>query len=265
MKKTKEVTEYNKAFGKEITDIRAVTGPSAFSGWSSGNEKLWTARIGISAWKAEGSQEICRQEHFLTTKADAACLEGLREKIPPNSIVSLRVRKKDKDFLLVDIRETQNADAGLEKILKDQVKPLVYKDERLGKLVLNKSLSLFEGKLKWNTRRIGLEITKYPEKRMKDAIETARALARDIPAWDKRLREFAASKLLKLKNSAWLEEDEKPLHAREFEKRIKPDSVEVFPKGRLEFFFEDGGIFWGHLVVISGSLAKGPTRAEIAG
>jgi hypothetical protein len=100
---------------------------------------------------------------------------------------------------------------------------------------------------------------------MKDALETARALARDAEAWDKRLRAFAAKKLLKLKNQAWLDENEKPLDAARFEKRIKPESVEAFPKGRFEFCFEDGDIFWGHLIVISGGLEKGPARADIAG
>jgi hypothetical protein len=42
-------------------------------------------------------------------------------------------------------------------------------------------------------------------------------------------------------------------------------SITVGHGGRFTFWHEDGDLFWGHSITVSGTLAKGPTDADIPG
>ncbi len=42
-------------------------------------------------------------------------------------------------------------------------------------------------------------------------------------------------------------------------------SISLSHDGEFEFWYDDGGLFWDHAIVISGDLKDGPTDATIAG
>jgi hypothetical protein len=71
--------------------------------------------------------------------------------------------------------------------------------------------------------------------------------------------------LLSLKNEAWREEGESPLAAADFIKRMKLESISVLTNGDIEFWHDDGDLFWGHAIEVSGNLKKGLTRAVLQG
>jgi hypothetical protein len=60
-----------------------------------------------------------------------------------------------------------------------------------------------------------------------------------------------------------LREDETPVTPRQFKERMTLESIAVSPNGKFEFTFDDGQLFWGHVIQVSGSLSKGPTNAHI--
>ena len=68
-----------------------------------------------------------------------------------------------------------------------------------------------------------------------------------------------------LKNRTWVEEGEKKVTAAQFRKRMKLESVSFYPDGSLEFCHDDGDLFWGHTILVSGTLRRGPTDADIPG
>lgn len=43
------------------------------------------------------------------------------------------------------------------------------------------------------------------------------------------------------------------------------ESVQVYGDGRFEFWFNDGGLFWGRAIHVTGSLTEGPTGAQMEG
>ncbi|MDR3272981.1 MAG: DUF2262 domain-containing protein [Flavobacteriaceae bacterium] len=264
METKNEIAEYNSAFDEEIINIIIITGASSFSAAQQlGNEELWTAHIKVTAWKLTDSEEINCGEYSLVTKADDDYLRHLQEKTLPNSIISVKVRRKDNEFLLVEFSDDECKNLLLEKILKEQKKPVLYRDPFLGKFVLDKNLDLFEGKIKWRNKKIDMTVPKYPEKRLKDAFVTVNTLLKKQIVWDEKLKRFAANKLLKLKNTSWLNENEPQITLPEFVRRIKTEHIEVYPKGRFEFWFNDGDVFGGHAIVVSGSLEKGPSKATV--
>ena len=83
--------------------------------------------------------------------------------------------------------------------------------------------------------------------------------------WKENVDDFAVKKLLSLKNDVWLGEDESPLNADQFKSRMTLQSVSIYPDGEIEFWHDDGDLFWGHSIQISGSLGEGLTDADIPG
>lgn len=63
-------------------------------------------------------------------------------------------------------------------------------------------------------------------------------------------KDYAAKKLLKLKNDLWLEDDEKELSKKEFKTRMEFTSLYVFRES-ANFYFDDGDLFWGHTIEVT--------------
>lgn len=68
---------------------------------------------------------------------------------------------------------------------------------------------------------------------------------------DKKARKCASDELLKTKNESWLEEDEAPLTADEFMKRLLLTEAVVDHDGSVIFWYEDDDMFWGHSISVS--------------
>ena len=96
-------------------------------------------------------------------------------------------------------------------------------------------------------------------------LEVAKALWRDHDDWREKIESFAVAKLLCLKNETWLEEDEPPISESEFIERMSLQSISVYPDGSFEFMHDDGDLFWGHAIQVTGNLHDGPTDADIPG
>ena len=46
---------------------------------------------------------------------------------------------------------------------------------------------------------------------------------------------------------------------------MKLESISVRNNGSFDFWHNDGDLFWGHSIQISGNLTDGPKRADIPG
>ncbi|OAI46466.1 hypothetical protein AYO44_11310 [Planctomycetaceae bacterium SCGC AG-212-F19] len=60
-------------------------------------------------------------------------------------------------------------------------------------------------------------------------------------------------------------DDEVELNAKQFKARMTLEAITVTPSGSFDFWHNDGDLFWGHSIQISGNLTKGPTHADIPG
>ena len=85
---------------------------------------------------------------------------------------------------------------------------------------------------------------------------SAVAMARDFLVWlgqnEPAAHQFAAAKLLDTHNEGWNEG--KPISAQTFIQRMTLESVSIDPEGKVELYYNDGDLFWGHSIVVS--LAK---------
>ena len=84
-------------------------------------------------------------------------------------------------------------------------------------------------------------------------------------AWRKRIEKLAVKELLADRNGAWLSEGEKPVTAAQFAKRMKLESLTANPDGSFSFWHDDGGLFWGHAIQVTGNLKEGLTGVDTPG
>jgi len=77
------------------------------------------------------------------------------------------------------------------------------------------------------------------------------------------LKDYAAYKLRKICNQSWKKEGEPDISHEEFKARLKYEDVNRRGKN-AEYFFNDGGLFWGHTVIVMCKNNK-PVDATVAG
>jgi hypothetical protein len=46
---------------------------------------------------------------------------------------------------------------------------------------------------------------------------------------------------------------------------MKLSSISVYPDGDFDLFFDDGDMFWGHSIIVTGNINGEFSSAEIAG
>jgi hypothetical protein len=78
-------------------------------------------------------------------------------------------------------------------------------------------------------------------------------------------KEYSAKELIDLKNGEWAEQDGSIVTEQQFVERLALESAILYPDGEMEFFFRDGGLFFGHVVIVSRSADGEHTNATIAG
>ena len=258
-------------FLAEELDILAVTGPMGFGAVQQEDTGLWEASIGLTAWMEEDTPEIHREEVGLVALCDDTLRGYLRQRVPPDFIIKFRARLSldGRRMLLVDLPQPA-FDPDLKAILEEQKKPESIDVDGLGTFTLNRQVGWYEAEVDWLDGKVRLDFDKGEAQAMKAAQDTARALLADAQSWDGRVRAFAAQQLTDLANQ-WAqdeeEEDEAPeeITPEDFMERMELDAIQVDDQGGFTFWFEDGEMFWGHAIRVSGTLAGGPDEAQMEG
>ena len=78
-------------------------------------------------------------------------------------------------------------------------------------------------------------------------------------------KQYAATSLLAVKNGTWLDPDELEVTVEGFMERMAVESVVVNEDGSATIYFEDGDLFWGHLILVERDRNGAFGEAHIAG
>ena len=203
-------------------------------------------------------------------------------RFPEQVIYRLKARKKKSEevpegmtaswrnqFLIVEILEEDAACLELEEVLAEYLRPVVLTDEVLGELTLNKDLDLFDGDVSWRGEQISvsLEVDSGCEETWKQAVQAMKTMLADQERWDRDMRAFAARELTELacewRDSA--DEDVPEITEESFAQRLDLTSIAMDPDGSFSAYFDDDDMFFGHCVVVYGTLADGVASAVMAG
>ena len=188
--------------------------------------------------------------------------EKLPEEVPEGALPAKNY------FLVVKVLEKNAVFPELEEILTEYRKPVVLQDDVLGELTYDKLLKSFEGNIAWLRGKIHISL--YVDKDNKSGITKAKKLLKTMvleqEKWDADLRNFAAKELTKLA-CEWAESEEEAALITEesFAKRISLSLIWVTSGASFSACFDDDELFFGHSIIVSGSLKKGIISAKIEG
>lgn len=191
-----------------------------------------------------------------------------RKKIPQELPEGMSASSQNR-LLVVEVLEENPPCPALDEVLADYRKPVVLNDEELGELSLDKDYDTFEGVILWRDEDIdiSLEVDSSSEDTWTAAVRAMKAMLAEQDAWDWDMRAFAARELTELA-CEWREsaDEEVPEITEEsFAQRLDLTSIAMDPDASFSAYFDDDDIFFGHCVVVYGSLTEGVASAEMAG
>ena len=264
-----ELRALGQKFLPEEFSILAVTGAGGFGGSRPQENGPWLAVLELTAWKEEDSEEPAHREKTqLVALADDKLMDYLRRRVRGDSVFQIMVRPSEdgKQFLMTELPQPE-IDPEMKAILEEQKKPVSIWVPELGTFTLNRLVNWFEAEVEWLGQPARLDIDR--EEDWDACVEQAKALMAGQKGWDEKVRAFAAQELLDQAND-WARdaaEGEEPeeITREQFMERLELDAVQISAGGRFEFWFNDGDLFWGHAIHVTGALDHGPEMAQMDG
>ncbi|MBI3853442.1 MAG: DUF2262 domain-containing protein [Verrucomicrobia bacterium] len=239
------------------------------AGGSSDRKGLWILLLTFEAWKY-ADDNIQNGKLTIRKEVTEKELNSVMKEFAPYDCVRVRARVAEQNAfgkpqgLLVEIIG-KDSDADLRRCALELQKPVTYRDERFGVFTLDRRVNWYEAEISWASKNIRLSLSTDESKEIKQSLALAQALWNSQRDWSERIAEYAVTKLLDLKNDTWLGEDEEELSREQFKSKMSLNSITVNPNGSFEFWYDDGDLFWGHSIRVSGTLSEGPNDAGIEG
>jgi hypothetical protein len=157
----------------------------------------------------------------------------------------------------------------LQNLLDMWYNPVTLHSEEFGDMVLDKELLWFTVEKQWRRKPVQINLKMQDEN--EDPAEGLAILEqfwKKKATWDKKLRAFAAKELLTLANDWASSDDEHPGKVwteESFADALQNESITMQTDGSFEIWYDDGGIFFGHAVVVSGDIQNGAAKAKMEG
>ncbi|MEL6610630.1 MAG: DUF2262 domain-containing protein [Bacteroidota bacterium] len=163
----------------------------------------------------------------------------------------------------------EHADDDLLDLAEALRRPSTIETTRFGTLAEDPKLGWMEGTATWNGTTVRLTLNRGVNGRIDTddfapALATAEQLWEDEAAWNARVEACAAT-LFEIWDCGWRQPTDTEDTPEAFVARMTLDTVACSPDGAFEFWYDDGDLFAGHAILVSGTLADGPTEATLAG
>lgn len=247
----------------EVVEIEGVVSPGSQGGWSH-SDGYDIHHFTFTAWRRPGDP-VVRKELTILRPVDPEA--DFFSEYPNLSIHRIKVLlSTDETSAIFAGKSTQPRNAiQLMKVVEELRKPVIIPTTRFGDLTLDRSIGWFEGEVEWNGKSIRITFHSDENQDISQGLEVAEKLWNDQMSWNQKVNDYAIKELLPLKNDNWLDDGEAPLTKKQFKSHMTLRSVSIYPDGDFEFWHDDGDMFGGHLIQISGSLEDGLTQADIPG
>lgn len=273
--------EWERTFEEEAREILVLLAGSSGAGKRNG---FWEAAHSYLAYVDCETGSLCADEGRLVypVSDEEYAAGGILGRFRDEEIYRVAARKKIQQelpegmsassqnlLLVVEVLEENPPCPALDEVLAEYRKSVVLNDEELGELALDKDYDTFEGVISWRDEDIdiSLEVDSSSEDTWTAAVRAMKQMAADQDAWDRDMRAFAARELTELA-CEWREsaDEEVPEITEEsFAQRLDLTSIAMDADGSFSAYFEDDDMFFGHCVVVYGSLTDGVASAVMAG
>lgn len=255
--------------GRPVENVLGLVDASGACGWPEEDDQ-WTLAFTFHCWKIPPGSIKTRPLSVRIT-ASLEEFDSLRNRSVSYSVVRIRAKVVEESVLgtsqaeLLEFLGSDGSDSELNQAAADLQTPVVIKDRQFGKLKLDRRVNWYTAKTKWNGAAITLNLTVDDSGAIDGALTVARTLWKDQERWAKRIEDYAVRELLPLKNESWLDDEDVELSAQLFKSKMTLESITVTPDGSFDFWHNDGDLFSGHSIQVSGDLSQGPTDAAIPG
>lgn len=253
-----------------IQEITGIVDASGAAGVSLGQSKIWTFKLALTHWRV-GRSGVFPYELSLMRKCSKRELDRWMDSIKSYAVVRIQakipeeVSGKGVTGVFESLVSPSVADEELLEISAELQKPVFYVDPVFGSFTLERRVGWFQGATEWEGTQVAVILEAASPDEVAKAVSGMMALRDNASEWSRRIVRFALDELLPLKNECWLDESEAELGPEEFIRRMKLEVISVGADDTFSFSFNDGDLFWGHLIVVSGTLAEGPDYACISG
>lgn len=235
-------------------------------GGSVGGTGQWSLIFHLAGWRHPGSAVVVGERRCEMPVREAD-LRPLMDRVTAYTIVEAEIDGNSTAAVtkLRRIVRTGARDTDLEQLAARLQEPILLHDPTLGRLEYSRRFGKFEGRAEWCGRVVAVSLRCARPDDPAAVLGAAARLFAEQAEWDRRVREYAVEKLLPLKNDSWLEEAEAELSAGAFLSKMTLETISVEESGDFCFWHDDGDLFCGHAIQISGSLSGGLTDADIPG
>jgi hypothetical protein len=249
----------------EETIVGAVV-HGAGGGKTPGERLLRFPHFEMVAWRIEGeplssepiaAKAICRTEE----------VSAFQTQIKKESVVAFRGKLIPRGRLYFGFARFLSLipdyeDAEVRAFLQAYLTPVRIVEPTFGQFELNKRVHSFEGKVDFGGENIKLVLDASS---LDQCFKVARTLWNNANSWKQRAQNFAIQELLPLKNQFWLEEGQEELTVDSFANSLQLETIAVSSNGSIEFYYNDGDLFFGHTIELSGEIHGGFKRANPIG
>lgn len=249
-------------YGAEVTEIVGVVSFGGQGGWSKCKD-YEVHCFEFAAWRRD--TEPLHQTTLTILRPVSADGESFGD-YPAGSMHRIRVLLATDQTRAVFAAHVASdvVDHELEAIGAELAKPVTIETERYGVLTLDRRINWFDGEVDWNGSVIALRIEPDHNLDPSQGLKVADELFSNSAAWSQKVNDFAVQEKLELAHD-WQDDDTVPITAEEFLERMTLESISIMSDGSFDFWHDDGDLFYGHSIQISGSLREGLTDSDIPG
>ena len=261
---------YDELAASPAKELVGIVGSRSVSASRFRDQELWSLLLTLTAWRV-GSEPIRTEPLTLRRRVNDNELQRFQNLIEAETVIRIQARLAENNVFgtpqgqLEKFIQVDSTDSELHARLAELQKPVTYQDERFGTLTFDRRASWYAAEVKWQDETIALNVNVEKPDELNSALEVAYALWNHESTWHKRVVDYAIEHLLPLKNDTWLDDDGTGIFPEQFRDRMTLQSISVYPKGNFDFWHDDGDLFWGHSIQVSGDLFNGLTRADIPG
>jgi len=252
------------SYGSESIVIQGVLSGESQGGWGGENDDYEVHCFDFVAWKRQDGEVVDRK---LTILRAVPPEFDYWDDFPEYSIqkISVLLSSNESRAVFEKALPLEERDDELHAISENLQNPISIETKRFGTLKLDRRTGQFWGETKWKKKPIRITFDSENDGVNKRSLATAETLWASQAKSNNRIEALAVSELLELKNGTWLKQGESEITAKQFVAAMSLTSVSVNSEGGFTFWYDDGELFWGHLIMVHGNSKEGPTDASIQG
>jgi|JI10StandDraft_1071094.scaffolds.fasta_scaffold246397_2 hypothetical protein len=229
----------------------------------------WSFGVHLCVWRIEGGPLVAtllRLEHSLPSET---ALNRWIEAVPTDRPIRFRLTAPPElsgERYSARIAEYlgEIADSELAQLAEPILRPPPFVHPQLGQFKPAPSLpSFFEGSAMWRGQEVGLTLILDGAGRLDDRALDFLNLCDHADRWQAMVEDAIYEHLFELWDDNWRDEAEPSLSRAQWLGRMRLVDISVSENEQVSFEYDDGNLFWGHRVSVSGSLEGGIVDATI--